>query len=107
MTKLRGLLPTRRRIRPALVILSQVLPDPYNIGYQDQRSVVIHKVNGQAVHRLAELRDALQKPDGGFHIFEFARGDSLQRIVLAAGDVEAAATSRVLKRYGIAEASRF
>jgi len=93
--------------RPALVILSQVLPDPYNIGYQDQRSVVIHKVNGQPVHRLAELRDALQKPDGGFHIFEFARGDSLQRIVLAAGDVEAAATSRVLKRYGIAEVSRF
>jgi hypothetical protein len=93
--------------RPSLVLLSQVLPDPYNIGYQDQRGLVLEKVNGQPVHRLAELRDALQKPNGEFHTFEFAKGDTLQRMVLAAGDAEATATSRVLKRYGISDASRF
>jgi hypothetical protein len=93
--------------RPELVILSQVLPDPYNIGYQDQRSLVLEKVNGQPVHRLSELRDALQKPTGAFHTFEFAKGDTLQRFVLSAGSEETAATVRVLKRYGISDASRF
>jgi hypothetical protein len=93
--------------RPALVLLSQVMPDPYNIGYQDQRGVVLDSVNGQSVHRLSELRDALKKPQDGFHVFQFVRGDGLQRIVLAAGDTEADATTRVLKRYGISEPYRF
>jgi hypothetical protein len=97
--------PTKER--PELVILSQVLPDPYNIGYQDQRSLVLEKVNGRPVHRLSELRDALQKPTGEFHTFEFAKGDTLQRVVLSAGSEESAATERVLKRYGISDPSRF
>jgi hypothetical protein len=83
------------------------MPDPYNIGYQDQRGVVLDSVNGQSVHRLSELRDALKKPQDGFHVFQFVRGDGLQRIVLAAGDTEADATTRVLKRYGISEPYRF
>ena len=93
--------------RPALVLLSQVLPDPYNIGYQDQRYLILDKVNGQPVHYLSELRDALKKPAEGFHVFEFVRSDSLQRLVLAAGDAEQEATARVLTRYGIAEPGRF
>jgi hypothetical protein len=97
--------PTKER--SALLLLSQVLPDAYNIGYQDQRFLVLDKVNGQPVHRLSELREALQKPADGFHVLEFAKGDSLQRIVLGAGDAERDATARVLKRYGIVEASRY
>jgi hypothetical protein len=92
--------------RPALVLLSQVLPDPYNIGYQDQKGLVLERVNGQPVRRLSELRRALEKPANDFHILEFARGDSLQRIVLAAGETERVATASVLKRYGIAESFR-
>src|SRR5262249_55550267 len=92
--------------QPALVILSQILPDPYNIGYQDQRGLVVEKVNGQPVHRLSELQQALKKADGDFNTFEFAKGESLQHIVLSAGATESDATSRVLKRYGISEASR-
>jgi hypothetical protein len=88
------------------VLLSHVLPDAYNIGYQDQKYVVLDKVNGQRVSRLSELRDALQRPQGGFHVIEFARGDSLRRMVLAAGDAEREATARVLQHYGIEEASR-
>ena len=92
--------------RPALVLLSQVLPDAYNIGYQDQRYLILDKVNGQPVHYLAELEAALQKASDGFHVFEFVPSDSLRRLVLAAGDAERDATARVLKRYGITEASR-
>jgi hypothetical protein len=93
--------------RPALVMLSQVLPDPYNIGYQDQKWLVINKVNGQRVNRLPELREALQKPINGFHELEFVKGDSLQRIVVAAGETDKEATARVLKRYNITDAFRF
>jgi len=92
---------------PALVLLSQVLPDSYNIGYQEQRYLVVDKVNGQPVHYLPELQAALQNATNGVHVIEFAKGDSLRRMVLAAGDTEHEATARVLKRYGIADGFRF
>jgi len=92
--------------RPSLVLLSQVLPDDYNIGYQEQHGLVLEKVNGRPIRRLVELREAFQKPRDGFHVIEFAAGDALQRIVVAAGDPERDATRRVLERYGIAESYR-
>jgi len=91
--------PTKER--PALVLLSQVLPDAYNIGYQEQRGLVLDKVNGQPVSRLPELRKALETPVNGFYILEFVRSDSLKKIVLSAGDSEKEATGRVLSRYKI------
>jgi hypothetical protein len=84
-----------------------VLPDAFNIGYQEQRWLVVDKVNGQPISRLSELREALQKPVDGFHIIEFMQSDSLRRIVIAADASEEAATQRVLKRYGITEAFHF
>jgi hypothetical protein len=86
------------------VLLSQVLPDPYNIGYQEQRYVVLSRVNGQPVHYLSELTEALKKPENGYHILEFEKGEGLQKMVLAAGEAEKEATLRVLKRYTIPEA---
>jgi len=93
--------------RPSLVLLSQVLPDPYNIGYQDQRWLVVDKINGQRVSRLPELRAALDKPVNGFHVIEFVQSDSLRKMVLFAGDPEREATTRVLKRYGINDSLHF
>lgn len=92
--------------QPALVILSQVLPDPYNIGYQEYKYVVVDKVNGQPVHRMKELQAALKCPLGGYHVIDLVQSDSLRRIVVAAGSPETESTRRVLKRYGIDEASR-
>ena len=68
---------------------------------------MIEKANGQPIHRLNDLREALKKPVNGFHIFEYTRGESLQRIVVSAGEGEHQATQRVLKRYGITEDSHF
>ena len=87
--------------RPALVVLSQVLPDVYNIGYQDLKYLVLDKVNGERVSHLSDLRDALQKPVNGFHALQFVQSDSLRRVVLDGGDKEKQATQRVLQRYGI------
>jgi len=93
--------PTKER--SALVLMSQVLPDPYNIGYQEQRALVVDKVNGQSISHLSDLRAALEKPTNGFHIIELVQSDSLRRLVLSAGASEKDATTRVLKRYGIDE----
>ena len=92
--------------RPALVLLSQVLPDPYNIGYQDQKFLVLDKVNGRRVSRLADVREALSQPIDGSHLIEFVPGDTIRRIVLGAGEAERDATARVLKRYNIPAAAR-
>lgn len=86
--------------RPSLVVLSQVLPDIYNLGYQELKFLVVDEVNGSKVTRLAELREALKHPVNGFHQFEFVQSDSLRRLVLSADDQQAA-TRRVLARYRI------
>ena len=92
------------RAQPGIVILSQVLPDAFNLGYQEQRGFAVDKVNDQRVTSLNELRDALKQPKDNFHVIDFLPNESLQRIVLAAGDAEREATRRVLERFGIKEA---
>jgi len=86
--------------RPALVLLSQVLPDIYNLGYQDLKYLVVDEVNGKKISYLPELREALKHPVNGFHTIQFVESDGLRRLVLAADDQEPA-TKRVLARYGI------
>ena len=88
---------------PAIVILSQVLPDAFNLGYQDQRYQVLQKVNGRRVNTLAELREALNHPTDKYHVLDFLAGESAQRIVIAADGADRAATQRVLQRFGIGE----
>jgi hypothetical protein len=90
--------------RPSVVVLSQVLPDIYTLGYQDARNLVLERVNGRKISRLDDILVALREPRNGFHEFEFLKGESLQRIVLDAATLNAA-TQRVLERYGI-EADR-
>jgi hypothetical protein len=96
----------RDKNRSGMVFLSQVLPDAYNIGYQDLKYLVLDKVNGQPVSTLRDLLDALRKPINGYHLVEFVQSDSLRRLVLEAGSAETEATARVLKRYGVPEAAR-
>ena len=86
--------------------LSGVLPDPINLGYQNDAMLVVDKVNGRRVATLAELMEALASPsDGDVHRFEFMPGLSRQRLLLDAGGLDAA-TKRVLERYGIPAATR-
>jgi hypothetical protein len=92
--------------KPSLVILSQVLPDRFNIGYQEYRGYVVDKVNDRRITTLADLSEALKQPKGEFHVIDFAPNESLQRIVLAAGETERTATARVLERFGISAATQ-
>ncbi len=90
--------PTARR--PSRILLSLVLPDPYNLGYQDYRFLVVDQVNGQPVSKLSDVQSALAKPSGGYDVIQFARGEAVRRMVLDAEGIEDA-THRVMQRYGI------
>ena len=79
---------------PRIVLLSSVLPDPANLGYQDLRDLVVSKVNGVSIGRLEDLRRAFEQPSGGFHVVEFLPGQGPSRIVLDVAEVEAA-TARI------------
>ena len=86
--------------KPSYVILSVVLPDPYNIGYQDTRYLIVDRLNGKRVNTLHDIVLAKESPKDGFHVLEFREGDSLTRMILDAGQVDDV-TQRVLQRYGI------
>ena len=90
--------------RTGLVVLTSVLPDPYVVGYQDSRFLVLDTINGQKISRLTDVQAALAQPQDGFHTIEFMRGDNLRRIVLDAEQMDAA-TKRILERYRIPAAS--
>ena len=82
--------------------LSNVLPDIYNLGYQDTRLLVLDSVNGRRISRLADLEKAFTESKDGFHSIEYMHGDSLRRMVLDA-TTAARATRRVMETYRIEE----
>lgn len=53
-----------------IVILSAVLPDPINIGYQGHRDEIVTQVNGQAVANLGDVFDIVKR-DGGIRRLTF------------------------------------
>ena len=88
----------------SLVVLSLVLPDFYNIGYQERnaQNLVLDKANGLRIDTLESLANALNSPEEGFHVFEFKKGSALQKIILDAEKLDAA-NQRIAKRYRIAQ----
>lgn len=90
--------------RPRIVLLSSVLPDAANLGYQDLRDLIVSAVNGSKVGDLQDLRRAFASPRGGFQVVEFWPGQGPGRIVLDAAEVEAAA-ARIRAVYGVPPAS--
>lgn len=87
-------------VRPRIVILTSVLPDAANLGYQDLRDLIVTKVNGEAIGSLADLRRALASPKGGYHVVEFLPGQGRGRLVLDVAEAEAS-RERVRSLYGV------
>jgi hypothetical protein len=94
----------RSKDHPSLVLLSQILPDPFNLGYQEYRFLVVDQINGVKISDLNSVQEAFKKSQGGFHVITLMKGDSLQKLVVDATDADKA-TQRVLSRYGIEKAS--
>jgi hypothetical protein len=83
-----------------IVILSSVLPDAANLGYQELRDQMVDRVNGRPVTSLADVRAAFAAPGGRFHVVELAPGQAAARLVLDAEEARAAA-ARVSAAYGV------
>jgi hypothetical protein len=90
---------------PSAVVLSSILPDKYNLGYQDARYLILESMNGHKIRTLRDIVEARKHPKDGFHEVVFQKGDSLSRIILDANEADAA-TARISKRYGINETER-
>jgi hypothetical protein len=83
-----------------IVLLSSVLPDTANLGYQELRDLIVERVNGRSVSSLAELRQAFGSARSGFHVIEFVPGQGAARIVIDAAEADAAA-GRLQRSYGV------
>jgi S1-C subfamily serine protease len=88
--------------RPRIVLLTSVLPDTANLGYQDLRDLIVDRVNGRIVGTVDDVRQAFRNPQGGFHVIDFLPGQGPARIVLEAAEAEASAP-RVKAAYGVAD----
>ena len=86
--------------RDGLVVLSKVLPDDYNLGYERLSLQIVDTVNGHTIENLYSLQSALKNPIDGFHRIQFLREENLRHIVLDAATIQAA-TERVLDHYQI------
>ncbi len=93
--------PGRRRI----VLLSQVLPSSWTLGYQELKDLIVERINGLPIHGIADVVQAFSSPVGSFHQVEFRPNPVRQQLVLDAGTL-AEATGQVLRAYDIPAAYR-
>ena len=93
--------PERRRI----VILSQVLPSAWSIGYQDVRDLPVRRIDGRDIDSVADVVAAFEGAAGPLVRIEFGKNEVRSELVVAAdglGDVSA----QILEDYGIPAANR-
>jgi S1-C subfamily serine protease len=83
-----------------IVILSGVLPDPYNLGYSEYRFLTVDSVNGEKIETLKGMEQALQKNKGEFHKITFLLGRSPRQAILDAKTLDEA-NQRILKKFSI------
>jgi S1-C subfamily serine protease len=87
-----GALNTQRK--KELVVLSEVLPDPVNVGYHGHQFELITKVNGQAFDSFKEFVLLVERNEAEYVVFE---NEGKQQLVLAAKEA-ARATEDIIKR---------
>jgi len=90
----------QRADRKKIIILSGVLPDAYNIGYQDMRDLAVSAVNGSPIDSIAAAVEAFDSPKDGFHVIEFFPNRIAAQAVLDASTFEAA-SGAILQKYSI------
>jgi hypothetical protein len=63
--------------REKIVIISGVIPTPFSIGYEDLNDLVVLRINGRRIGKLADVRTALKNPVAGFHKIEVEQDPGL------------------------------
>ena len=93
--------PDRRR----LIVLADVFPDEYNLGYHNMSQTIVKAVNGYPVASIQQMEEAFQHPQDGFHIIEFLPSYAVSKVILDAETFEEA-TSSIMRKYEIPERIR-
>lgn len=83
-----------------LIILTDVFPDEYNLGYHSMAQTIVKSVNGHSIDSIQELEEAFRHPQDGFHIIDFVPTFGTSRVILDA-DTFDSATERIMKTYQI------
>lgn len=83
-----------------LIILADVFPDEYNLGYHDMAQNIVTTVNGRSINSIADMEEAFQHPEGAFHVIEFVPTYGLEKVILDAKEFTTA-TARIMKTYQI------
>ena len=65
-----------------VVLVTQVIPDAINIGYQNLSNAVVLKINDQSIHSLIDVSKAFLKPKNEFHRIDFLPGSERMSAVL-------------------------
>ncbi len=81
-----------------VVFLSQVLPSPITLGYQQLSGLVLEKMNGREIKNLAELAKAVDEISSGDIVFEFR--DEPGKLILQADGLPAI-SEKIGKGYGL------
>jgi hypothetical protein len=85
---------------PQRVVLSQVLPDEVNIGYEGLRNAVVDEINGIKIKQISDVITALKSPVNGYDVFKFVPGQPLQQAVLDAAMLDEA-NQAIMARFHI------
>ncbi|MEN7972297.1 MAG: hypothetical protein ABFR47_00530 [Verrucomicrobiota bacterium] len=83
-----------------LIVLADVFPDEYNLGYHDMAQNIVKSVNGYPVDSIKKMEEAFQHPQGEFHIIEFMPSYGTSKVILDAKDFPAA-TAAIMEKYQI------
>lgn len=83
-----------------LIVLADVFPDQYNLGYHDMAQNIVTAVNGRSIHSIADMETAFKHPEGEFHVIEFVPSFGLSKVILDANEFDAA-TARIMETYQI------
>jgi hypothetical protein len=81
-------------------VLSQVLPNEINLGYEGLRNTVVDEINGIHIKRIADVVTALKSPVDGFDVFKFEMGETVTQAVLDASEIDRS-NQEIMTRYHI------
>jgi hypothetical protein len=98
LLSLRGKFSTPEQTR--LIVLTDVFPDKYNLGYHDMSQYIVERVNGISVDSIQKMEEAFQQPIEGYHIIEFMPSYGIRKVILDAATLDEA-TAAIMEKYQI------
>jgi len=65
-----------------VVLVTQVIPDQLNIGYQKLSNAIVLQINGRQIRHLKDVIEAFLNPESEYHRIDFLPGSDRLSVVL-------------------------